>query len=348
MMENPTRSKNSVRKIILMVDRAWGVSYFIWIFSGSFTLLILSRVIGGVMAGNISTATAVIGDITTEKTRSRGMAFVGIAFGTGFIVGPALGGLFSLIRLDEIYPNMVAHGFNPFSTPALLAMILSVINLIFIIKRFKETLPKENRGSTKHFRTANPLVLFKPLPQKGINLTNFTNFFFLMAFSGMEFTLTFLAVEKLGYSSLDNGFMFIYIGVLIALVQGGYVRRKAHQVGEKRMALMGMIITIPGLFILSIVESSLSLYLGLTFLAVGSAMIIPCLTTLVSLFASSQTQGQAIGTFRSMGALARVIGPFTASIVFWKFGASTAYIIGSILILIPIFLVSRLNQPATA
>jgi len=164
----------------------------------------------------------------------------------------------------------------------------------------------------------------------------------------MEFTLTFLAVERLSYSSLQNGYMFIFIGVLIALIQGGYVRRKANQIGEKRMALMGMVTVIPGLIILSFMHSNVMLYLGLSFLAVGAAMIIPCLTALVSLFSSSQTQGQAIGTFRSLGSLARVIGPLSASIIYWKMGASDAYVIGSILLIIPIFLLSRLSQPATS
>ena len=74
-----------------------------------------------------------------------------------------------------------------------------------------------------------------PLPYKGVNLTNIGHFLFLFAFSGMEFTLTFLAMERLNYTSLENAYMFIFIGVIIALVQGGYVRRKAAIMGEKQM-----------------------------------------------------------------------------------------------------------------
>jgi len=162
----------------------------------------------------------------------------------------------------------------------------------------------------------------------------------------MEFTLTFLAVERLSYSSLQNGFMFIFIGILIALVQGGYVRRKAHEMGERNMAFLGLIIVIPGLILLSFMKSQLVLYAGLAFLAIGSAMIIPCLTALVSLFATSTTQGQAVGTFRSLGALARVFGPFAASIIYWRFGSSIVYIIGACMLIIPILFTLKIKQPA--
>lgn len=335
------------RPVLLISVFGTAAGYLIWIFSGSFTLLLLSRVVTGVMGGNISTATAAVGDVTSEKTRSRGMAFVGIAFSTGFIVGPALGGVCSLLRLDQIIPQGAVYGLNPFSAAAGLAFVLALLNLFFIAKTFRETLPPQRRGHGRQFRTANPLVLFRPLPEKGINLINLTNFFFLAAFSGMEFTLTFLAVERLAYAPLDNGIMFVFIGIVMAVVQGSYVRRKAHQVGEKRLVLMGMAAVIPGLVILSVSQANPSLYLGLTFLAVGAAMIIPCLTALVSLIASPKTQGRAIGTFRSLGSLARVIGPFAASLLYWKLGATTAYLLGAVLILIPILLAANIPQPTT-
>lgn len=330
------------RPVLIISITGQFLSYILWIFSGSFTLLIIARILGGIMGGNISTATAAVSDVTSENTRSRGMAFVGIAIGTGFIFGPALGGIMSLIHLEQKFPNLAPYGINPFSAPALLACGITLINLISVIRSFKETLPKEKRGTVATERTANILELFRPLSSPGVNLTNFANFFFIMAFSGMEFTLTFLAVERLQFTSLDNGLMFIYIGVLIALVQGGYVRRKAHTVGEKRMALMGLMTVIPGLITLSFASSNLVLHLGLTFLAVGSAMIIPCFTSLVSFFASRENQGKAIGTFRSLGALARVVGPFFASIVFWRFGSAATYIIGAALLLIPILMTTRI------
>ena len=317
------------------------ISYLIWFFSGSFLVLIIARILGGIMGGNLSTATAIVSDITDKKRRSKGMAFVGIAFAFGFIFGPAIGGILSKVRLDLMFPALTQYGVNPFSAPALFAAILSFINLWMINKRFKESLPKENFVK-EHFRSSNVLKLFKTLPFAGVNQTNFANFFFIAAFSGMEFTLTFLALERLGYDSLDNAMMFLFIGFMIALDQGGFVRRKAHQIGEKKVVLMGLILLVPGLISIYFSYATWLLYIGLFFLSMGSAMIVPCLTSLVSFYAPEESQGEAIGIFRSLGSLGRVIGPIVASIIYWKYGAGYPYLIGTFLLCIPFLLVLKL------
>lgn len=334
------------RKPVLIVSVfGLALSYVMWFFAGNFTILILARFIGGIMGGNISTATAVVADVTSKNNRSKGMATIGIAFALGFIIGPAMGGIMSLLDLTKIYPTLANYGVNPFSMAAGLAFFLSAFNLYFLSQKFEESLPKSKRGKHASERTFNPLALFKPLPFEGINLTNFGHFFFLMAFSGMEFTLTFLAVERFSYSSMDNAYMFIFIGFIIALVQGGFVRRRAGQIGEKKVAVMGLILLIPGLVAIGFSESSLLLYVGLFFLATGSSMAIPCLTSLVSLYSPAQQQGHSIGIFRSLGALARVIGPIIASIVYWKYGSSSPYFLGSTFLLLPIIMISMLKQP---
>lgn len=334
------------RKPVLVISVAsLALSYLMWFFSGSFTLLIAARFIGGIMAGNISTATAVVADVTSKQNRSKGMAIIGIAFALGFILGPALGGIGSLIDLSKLYPTLAEYGVNPFSVPALIAFILSAFNLFFIVKSFKETLPEKLKGEVHTSeRTVNIFRLFKPLPYKGVNKTNFGYFLFLTAFSGMEFTLTFLAFERLGYSSMDNAYMFIFIGLVLAFVQGGVVRRSASKVGEKKMSLYGLVSIIPGLLLIAWAHSSWMLYAGLIFLAIGSAMVIPCLTSLVSMYSPSNVQGQSIGIFRSLGALARVVGPVMASIIYWRSGAATPYFIGAIFLVIPILLVATLPQ----
>jgi MFS family permease len=161
-----------------------------------------------------------VADVTTKENRSRGMAFIGIAFALGFILGPAMGGILSTIDLSVKCPSLIGLGVNPFSMPALVAAILSLFNFISILVNFHETLPPEKRGKGTIERTANILKLFKPAPYAGVNGTNISHFLFLTAFSGMEFTLTFLAVERLGYSSMDNAYMFIFIGFVIGMVQG--------------------------------------------------------------------------------------------------------------------------------
>ena len=330
------------RPVLLISVGALAVSYGMWFFAGSFTILILSRFIGGIMGGNISTATAVIADVTDPKNRSRGMAAIGIAFALGFILGPALGGILSLCNLNALFPATAAWGINPFSMPAALACILSCINLYLLKNRFQETLPPEKRSRTSNQRSLNPFTIFRPLPYKGVNLTNFGHFLFLASFAGMEFTLTFLAVERLGYTSLDNGWMFIFVGIIIALVQGGFVRRKTPLLGEKKVALTGLTLIIPGMLLIAHAQSSIVLYGGLLFLSMGSAMAIPTLTSLVSLYTPPEHQGHSLGIFRSLGALSRVIGPLAASLLYWKYGSASPYLLGSLFLLLPIALIALL------
>lgn len=331
------------RKPVLVRSMAgMAVGYAIWVFSGSFTLLIISRIIDGIMGGNISTATAVVADVTTKENRSKGMAIIGIAFALGFVVGPAFGGILSLIDLTKMYPSLVQYGINPFSVPAAFALCLSLFNTVWVMRKFKESLPLEKRGVVTTERSANIFKLFKPLPHREINIINMSYFLFLAAFSGMEFTLTFLAAERLHYTSMQNAYIFIYIGFIIAFVQGGVVRRKASSVGEKKMSIIGMICLIPGLIMISAAYTSSMLYGGLFFLAVGSSMIMPCLTSLVTLYTPSEEQGRSVGIFRSMGALARVVGPILASIAYYKFGAWAPYIFGSAFLLMPILMLTQL------
>lgn len=331
------------RPVLLISVFGLFISYVLWIFSGSFTTLILARLIGGLMSGNLSIASAVVSDITDEKNRSKGMAVIGIAFALGFVFGPALGGLLSLYNPLTLHPELANYGVNPFSAAATLAALLSFINFFTIWKSFPETF---RPGVKSHIeRSVNPFKLLKPLPFPGVNLTNFSYFLFITAFSGMEFTLTFLAVERLGYSSMDNAYMFIFIGLVLGLVQGGYVRRKAHSIGERKMSFQGLVMIIPGLLILAFSNAGWMLYAGLFFLAVGSAMIIPCLTSLASFYTPSHMQGQGLGIFRSLGSLGRVLGPIYASLVYWKFGSTNAYMIGAMLIVIPALLVKMLPDP---
>lgn len=319
------------------------LSYLLWMFAGNFTLMILSRMLGGLMAGNISTASAVVSDLTTEKTRSRGMAIIGMAFGLGFVIGPALGGVTSLLNPLEINPDWQGYGINPFSFVALVAFCLSLINFFLVITIFKESLAKE-KSSHATKRRINPIALFRPLPYVGVNITNMSYFFFIVAFSGMEFSLTFLATERLAFLPMDNALMFTFVGIMSALVQGGYVRRHAATVGERQMSQKGLVLLILGLVVTGLSHSRIVLYTGLFFLACGSAMIIPCLTALVSLYTPKHEQGLSLGIFRSLGALGRVVGPLVAALMYFRMGATAMYLAAALLALLPLTLVMQLQK----
>jgi len=324
------------------------LSYVAWFFAKNFLILIIARLIGGMMAGNISTASAIIADTTEPKERSKGMAIIGIAFGVGFVIGPAIGGGASLIDLSQEFPQFVAWGINPFSFAALVALVLSTINLAFVWFKLPETHPPEKRGQAIVHRTSNPISLFATTHVPGVRRTNILSFCFLTAFSAMEFTLVFLTVERFAYTPRDNAVMFVFIGIVIAVVQGGAVRRFAPKWGDQRLIIGGLITICPGFLLIGFSDTAFVLFCGLALMATGSAFANPCLSGLISRYAPEEHQGFALGLFRSVGALSRAVGPIIGGLLYWKFGAQSPYLWGAILIWIPILLAFRLPPPPEA
>lgn len=317
------------------------LSYLLWGLAGSFWVLIAARLLGGAMAGNISTASAAVADTTAAKDRAKGMGMVGMAIGLGFILGPALGAMFVNIELPT---GEGVFSINPFSGAAMASMALAIINLLLVVKRFPETLPPEKRGDPKK-RSRNPFAGLRELDIEGLPRTNLLYFLYLTAFGAIEFTLTFLAAERLDYGHGDLAWMFVFVGLIIAFVQGGLVRRMAPKHGERKLARMGLILTMPGFAIIGAAQSGVVLYTGLAFMAVGSAFVMPCLSALVSRYAPAERQGLALGTFRSMGSLSRAVGPVIGALIYWRFGSSSPYWIGAAFLLIPIGMAMTLPAP---
>lgn len=334
------------RKPLLIISTAGlSLSYLLWVFAGSFWLLILSRFLGGVMSGNISTATAAVADVTSGKERSRGMAIIGMAFGLGFVMGPAIGGIASFHNMAAQFPALTAYGINPFSLPALIAFFLALSNFLFVVFVFKETKPAHVKTLGRPQRTFNLKALFGSAGYPGVSRTNLAYFLFITAFSGMEFSLSFLAEDRFNYTPGQIAAMLVFIGVTLAAVQGSYVRARSSEIGERRMATQGFIIAIPGLYLLGIAQSQTTLYLGNFLVAVGAAQVIPCLTALVSMYTPSDVQGRTLGIFRSLGALGRVIGPLIICVVYWQFGSLIAYVSVATFMIWPLFMMRRLPEP---
>jgi MFS family permease len=312
------------------------ISYVVWFFAGTFTWLIAARLLGGVMAGNISTASAVVADTTTPADRSKGMGMMGAAIGLGFIFGPAIGGQAAKVDLSSYWPEAASMGVNAFSFAAAVAFVLALINFLWALVRFPETHPPEKRGRGRGERTANPLSVFTAVRSRGVPRANLVYFLFFLAFSAVEFTLVFLAVERFAYSPHDNAWMFVFVGVLIALVQGGLVRRLAPRFGDRRLTWVGVLMVLPGFVLIGLAASEGRLYGGLALMAVGSALTMPCLSSLVSRYAPADRQGLALGTFRSAGALSRAFGPVLGGLLYWKLGSASPFLIGAGFLLLPL------------
>lgn len=334
------------RPVLLITVGGIALSYAIWFFSGSFILLIVARVIGGVMSGNISTATAAVADVTTADNRARGMGLVGVAFGTGFILGPAIGGGLSLVDLHAQFPALASWGVNPFSAAAAGACLLSLLNLLFIVRRFDETLDRDKRSDGgPPLRSLNPMRLLKRSDIPGVDRANLSNLLFIFSFSGMEFSLTFLALDKFAYGPGNNAVLLSFAGLTMAMVQGGLIRRLAPRYGEARLATVGLVTIIPGLVVTGLSQNQSMLYSGVFLLAVGAAIFIPCVRALTSLYAPADRQGEVLGVFNSLGALGRASGPIVAGTAYWKFGAATAYCAGAVFLVLPLILSLGFPKP---
>ncbi len=336
------------RKVLLITISGLALSYIAWFFAASFWILVLARVLGGVMGGNLSVATAAVADSTTREKRSSGLAIIGIAFGLGFIVGPAIGGLMAKINLLEIAPSLRSLGVNPFSMPALVSLILTTINLIWVYQRFEETLPTEKHGKMDPKRKGLAVFRLYRCPEPATRRTNLVYLVYMIAFTGMEFTLTFLACERFNFTPAQNGGMFVFIGLILVLVQGGIVRRLASPVGEKRLALAGIASGVAAFLALAM-ALQLGLFFGaLALMALSIGLVSPTLSALVSLYSSESDQGSNLGIFRSAGSLARAIGPLMAAIVYFTYGSQSAYLFGAIVVIIPLVMTLKLPKPVKA
>ncbi len=333
------------RKVLLITIAGLALSYVAWFFAASFWVLVLARILGGAMGGNLSVATAAVADVTSREQRAGGMAVIGVAFGLGFIVGPGIGGLAAMVDLSTHLPALQPLGVNPFSMAALVSLLLSAINLVWVSRRFEETLPPEKRGEPSAKRGLQVFRLFRS-GTAATRRTNLVYLIYMLAFSGMEFTLTFLAVERFQFSPAQNGGMFVFIGFILILVQGGIVRRLAPAAGEKRLALAGLAAGVAAFACLSVALAMGLFFSALALMALSIGLTSPTLSALVSLYSEDADQGSALGTFRSAGSLARAVGPLLAAFAYFAYGSQAAYLFGAALILLPLGL--ALTLPKTA
>lgn len=325
----------------------------VWIFAGSFAILLFARLLAGVTTGNVAVANAAVADITTPENRSRGMAAVGMAFGLGFILGPALGGACARIDFTHLFPAMEAWGINPFSAAAAFATLLALGNLLWTWRSFRETLPPERRAAVPpKIRPTNPLTIFRGDMPPRVYALSLAFGCHTLLFSGMEFTLVFLADQRLHMDPLHFGLLLGYMGLLSALVQGGFFRPYGARFGVHRMAALGFILHVPGFALLGCVDqhqSFLLLAAGATIQALATGLVFPGLATLLSLAAPPERQGHAMGTFRSASALGRALGPLLGALAYFVMSPAAPYWIGAVGILLPLWLLIRIGaDPGTA
>lgn len=331
--------------MLLFTVAGTAVSYLLWALSGSFWIFLLARAVGGAFSGNLSVATAAVADVTTRAERSKAMGLVGAAFGLGLVTGPMLGALTVRWNLAEQFPALRAIGVNPFSVPALVALALSGLNLLWISARFRETLPPGPRAGSSEARPRNPLAAILGLHRPELRRVNLVAFVFSVAFVAMEATLTFLAAQRFGFTARDNGWLLGFLGLCAIVTQGVLVRRLLRVVSELRVLAAGLVASAVGFLLVGFAAAPWQLYAGVGVLVFGSSLVNPSTTGLISLYAGAEEQGRVLGIFRSLGALSRAFTPVLAGLVFWVWGSPVVFVSGALLALAALFLCRSLPAP---
>jgi MFS transporter, DHA1 family, tetracycline resistance protein len=295
------------KPIILIGLLGSGLSYVTLALAGSLALLFAARIIGGIAGANIPTAQAYIADVTTPENRARGMGMIGAAFGLGFIFGPAIGGL-----LSRISP----------ATPMWCAGALCFAN--FIAAWF--FLP-ESRPANAATKSLSRMEAFRHATTKPTLLLVLALYFIVtMAFSAFEATFALFTEARFGYTTSSIGFLFAFIGVVLALIQGVLVGKVVTRVGERRLIPLAILAISIGVGMIPFVWSVPTLLAALGVLAVGMGFNGPSLTSMVSQLADADDQGGTLGLASSLASLGRVVGPAWGGYLYDAYGMTTPYV----------------------
>ncbi len=322
------------RPIMLMSTLGATFSYILFGFSHSFLLLLLSRLIGGVMGGNISTAQAYVADVTTPEERAKGMGLIGAAFGIGFVAGPAIATLllhpgFHLF-LKTMGPSSLSEWavHNKYAVPGFFAALLSFLSFLLVLMKLPETVSKKAiSDSTRITRSSIFTKIFwqeihqENLSSKKKILPILLLSIFLISFGHSNLYSAFPLFCKtiLNLSANQVGFQFVFMGVITVLIQGVLIRPLVKKFGEEWLFFIGNILMILGLGLMPLAVSAKTLMLTLGLLAIGASLNGPTLNSLISKEADPSKVGAAMGTSQGLAALGRTLGPTWGG--FW-FGIS--------------------------
>jgi MFS transporter, DHA1 family, tetracycline resistance protein len=295
------------RPIILLGLLGSCVSYLALAMAGSLALIFAARVLGGIAGANIPTAQAYIADITTPENRARGMGMIGAAFGLGFIFGPALGGV--LTHFGPSAPMWAASAlcFGNFAAASVL-------------------LPESRPANIARRASLGRLDLVRRSVGRPKLLLLLTLYFIIsMAFSGFEATFALYSERRFGFTAANIGYMFAFIGAVLALVQGVLVGRVVPRVGEHRLIPAAVAVIALGLALVPLVQSVPMLLVACGTLAVGMGFNGPSLSSMVSRLSGADEQGGILGLAQSLASLGRVVGPAWGGFLFDRFGPPVPY-----------------------
>ena len=305
------------RPVILVSLAASFTGYLLFAFSRSLTVLFISRLIAGVGGANISTAQAYIADVTSPQERARGMGLIGAAFGLGFILGPPLSAFLSSLG--------VSHHFHDNLLPGLAAAALSLTALTIAIVVLDESKPAGLRPRSAVPPQFDPRIWGEVTHHALLAASMTALFLTLLAVAGMETSVTLHARDRFYFRQRDMGWFFLFMGVVVAVIQGTLIGKFAKKIGERALIMIGAIsFTIAFVALPSIWRVPL-LYGAAFFIAVGQGVTYPSLTSLISKAAPENERGSILGLATSVGSLARFLGPILSGFLYDVAGARGAF-----------------------
>lgn len=321
------------RPVLLFALLGLGVDYIFMAFAPSLIWLFVGRLISGITGASFTTASAYIADISTPEKRTQNFGIVGVAFGMGFIIGPAIGGFFS--KFGTEVPFLVAAGFT-------------FINLIYGYFVLPESLKKENRRPIDWNRT-NPLGALKQL-QKYKSVIGLVISFFLLYLAGksVEANWTYYTMLKFKWSEEYVGYSLSLVGVMIALVQGGLIRVIIPKIGNNNSIYLGLGLQALGLILFAFAGQGWLMMVFLLPYALGG-IAGPAMQGMISNQVPATEQGELQGALTSMISLTSILGPLIMNNLFSYFTSSNApfyfpgmpFIVGALFIFLSVVFAKR-------
>jgi MFS family permease len=300
-------------------------------------LLFIARLIDGVSGGTAATASAVLADISPPERRARAFGLIGVAFGLGFIIGPALGGL--LGRIDV-------------NLPLLVGVSIAALNLVLVLTLLPETHPIDARIPLPRKRELQPFAqLSRVFRNPQVRRLCAAFFLFFLAFSGFTAVLVLYFKQAFGWGPGLAGAAFLVVGVVATVVQGGLIGPLVARFGEWRLSLAGLGFVIAGCLMVVLANrgnATTVVFAALAVLALGTGLVTPCLRALVSRRLDDAGQGAALGSLQGLQSLGGFIGPPLAGLAYETVGRQSPFWLGTILLLGVIQLVAggMNRQPA--
>jgi len=300
------------RPLIMLSLTGSCLGFLIFGIANSLWLLFIGRMVAGIAGAIIPTTNAYIADVTTPETRAKGMGLVGAAFGLGFILGPAIGGLLAPFGYDKA---------------PLLASALAGLNLLFAYFKLPESLKEDARKQAIHsrfdFETLKDALSH---PRIGLLLAVF--FFATFAFSNMEATFALLNEHRYGLTARQTGYLFTVVGVIAAVVQGGLVGRVVKLFGETRCIVFGTLAMVFGLSLMPYAPNIPIYVFVIALFSLGAGINNPSLAGLLSRSSPADEQGGIMGIAQSLSSMGRILGPAWGGYTFDGFGLQWPFLTG--------------------